>query len=282
MISPERVELYRRLAEVAVVEAADGTAVLASVQPGRPEAGALAPMDGDATVEGIRAGEDWLRARGCRRVVGPMEVSTWFPYRARLGPEDAPTFFGEPVAGPEAWRRAGYGEVARYRSERLACETAIAAARRAPPPGIAVRTLGPDAGGALDRIHALSHACFSSAYLFTALPRWAFEALYRPLIPRLDPAMVLFAERGGETLGFMLAMPDLGGPAGRFVIKTVAVREDARRLGITTLLMGQVYRAAVARGCTHGISALMWTDSASTRVCPAEVLREYALYGRVL
>jgi GNAT superfamily N-acetyltransferase len=275
VISLQRFDLYRQLADVALLEVPGGR-VLASIHPLRRGTGALAIEGG---VAAIRAGEAWLRARGCRRVLGPMEVSTWFPYRARLGPDAEPAFFGEPDEEPGAWLEAGYLEVARYASTLVQNDAAIARGEHKRPAGVRVRRMH-DSDEMLELVYRISHEAFARAFAFTPLPRAAFEALYRPLAQTLDPRLVLIAERDGEPLGFVLGLSH--GPK-RMIVKTVAVRPDAQTAGLGTWLVGELHRAAAVLGCREGIHALMWSGSHSGRICPSgERIREYALFEREL
>jgi GNAT superfamily N-acetyltransferase len=275
VISPQKLDLYRRLAEVAILEVPGGRA-LASIHPLRPGIGALAVEGG---VAAIRAGEAWLRVRGCTRVQGPMEVSTWFPYRARLGPDAEPGFFGEPEAEPGAWLEAGYREVARYASTLVQNDVAIARGEEKRPAGVRVRQMH-DSDEVVELVYRISHEAFARAFAFTPLPRTAFDALYRPMAQALDPRLVLIAEREGEPVGFVLGLLHR---AGRLIVKTLAVRPGVQSAGVGTWLVGELHRTAAALGCREGVHALMWSGSHSRRICPSgEVIREYALFEREL
>ena len=54
--------------------------------------------------------------RGCTAALGPMEVCTWFPYRANLGPAGRPPFVMEPAADPAPWLALGYRPAGEYAS----------------------------------------------------------------------------------------------------------------------------------------------------------------------
>jgi GNAT superfamily N-acetyltransferase len=208
-----------------------------------------------------------------------MEVSTWFPYRARLGPDEEPSFFGEPDAEPAAWLEAGYRDAARYASTLVQNEVAIARGEEKRPAGVSVRPMG-NAGEVLDLVYRISHEAFARAFAFTPLPRAAFDVLHRPLVQRVDPRLVLIAERDGEALGFVLGIPHR---PGRLIVKTLAVRPCAQTAGVGTWLVGELHRASASLGYTEGIHALMWSGSHSGRICPSgKLIREYALFEREL
>ena len=119
---PRKLALYGQLAQVQGIVSGGGR-VLASINPAHKPTGALGDLTGGR--ETLEAGEAWLREQGCQAVQGPLEVATWFPYRANLGPWDERPFVGEPLASPGVWLASGYREVARYAS--ALCENARAA-----------------------------------------------------------------------------------------------------------------------------------------------------------
>lgn len=279
----QRLVLYRALTEAEVVETTAGGHVLAAVHPREATLGTLGAPWGTDAAGALRAGERWLRERGCTRVVGPMEVCTWFPYRARLGSDPAPAFFGEPVADASAWTEAGYAVEARYASTVVPCAAAIAHAEARRPRGVVVRPMD-GWEETLRCIHHLSHAAFAEARAFAPLPLPALEALYRPLQSRVDPGLVLLAEREGEPLAFVLGFEDPAAGPGRIVLKSLAVHPSARQEGIGTWLVGELHREAARRGFHDGIHALMSQEGQSQRICreASQPLREYALFGREL
>ena len=268
--------LYRQLGPAARVGG-----VLATINPGLAPIGCI----GDAPdLPGVRAAEDWLRDRGCTAAWGPMDQATWFPYRANLGPHDEPPFFGEPTADPQVWRDAGYTEHARYASSLCANADAIAYGETKAVRGVSLRPMG-DFDSTLADIHRLSHAAFAGAHGFTPLPLLALKAHYRPLLGVVDPRLVRFAERDGETVGFVFGVPDLVAPGrGRFLVKSLAVHPDAQQGGLGAWMVGELHRIADGLGFTHGVHALMWSGSNSRAISAhgGRVFREYALFRRDL
>jgi GNAT superfamily N-acetyltransferase len=246
---------------------------------------ALAPVGciGDAAkVDAIRQAEAWLGERGCTAAYGPMEQATWFSYRANLGPDDLPPFFGEPQGNAQVWQDAGYTEVSRYASSLCGNGDAIAYGESKGITGVTLRTMQ-DFETTLADIHRLSHAAFAKAHAFSPLPLTALEALYKPLLGVVDPRMVLFAEQRGETVGFVFGVADHAAPgSGRFLVKSLAVHPDAQRGGLGAWMVGELHRVAEGLGFTHGIHALMGSDSMSRAISAhgGTLFREYALYRR--
>ena len=76
-----------------------------------------APLStGAAALEDIAAAEAWLREQGCTRARGPIEGSTFFAYRANMGPMNRPPFLGEPTFDPAPFAASGYTPIAWYAS----------------------------------------------------------------------------------------------------------------------------------------------------------------------
>ncbi|MBW1880747.1 MAG: hypothetical protein JRJ84_20515, partial [Deltaproteobacteria bacterium] len=148
---------------------------LASIHPAMPEVGAVGDWVGG---QGVReAAETWLAKQGCRVARGPMELCTWFTYRANLGPLDEPFFAFEPVERAERWEQAGYEPVAHYLSALADHDRQIASARdRAaslsatgwqlnPIPSDATGNISPeDFREAVSLVHRMSTGAFGEAF----------------------------------------------------------------------------------------------------------------------
>ena len=258
-----------------------------------------------------------LAAEGCTRAVGPLDGSTWHAYRvvtdAAPGAQPAgaqpagaaePTFALEPAPPAvvaAAFERAGFAPVARYVSTRvdaLPDEAAAAEADRGrlAAEGVALRPFDvSDVDGELRRLHPALLRAFADNPYFAPISEADFLALYRPLLARADPGLILLAERGatrrgGAPVGVVLGLPDFA-QAGRgeavdtVVVKTLAVVPGARGLGLGAALVRAVHQAARARGLTRGVHALMHEGNRSVGISgrhPGRVVRRYALLGRVL
>ncbi|HJN77900.1 MAG TPA: GNAT family N-acetyltransferase [Myxococcota bacterium] len=276
-----RLALYAQLGQVEGLAIDDGR-ILASINPSHAPTGALGDLVGGTSQ--IQAGESWLRERGCLAVQAPLELATWFPYRANLGPHDDAPFWGEPQGPPEPWREAGYREVARYASALAENSAATAYGQAKRPRGVHIHQMG-DFEESLESIWRLATSSFEEAYAYSPLPQEAMAALYRPLRDHVVPELVLFAEVDREPAGFVFGIPDLAAPgSGRFIVKTLAVAPAHRRSGMGAWLVGELHRAASKLGFTHGIHALMWAGSRSRNISAhgGRVFREYALYMKAL
>jgi GNAT superfamily N-acetyltransferase len=139
----------------------------------------------------------------------------------------------------------------------------------------------------LRRIYHLSCVAFTRNFLYTELPEEAFVAQYTGLLDRIDPELVLLAEREGELLGYLFGIPDYaqaarGAAIDTFLIKTVAILPDPSLRGLGGLLVGRAHQAGHRLGFLRCIHALMHEDNVSRNISGhyARTMRRYTLYSR--
>lgn len=247
---------------------------------------------------------DELAARGCALAVGPVDGSTHRRYRLLSWRGAEPPFFLEPD-NPDGWpdhfAAHGFAPLAHYYSslaEGLGRRDPRVgpATRRLAAHGVAIRPL--DAGryiGELRAIHRVAAESFRDNVLYSPLDEEEFVARHRPLEPLLRPELALIAERGGEPVGFLFAVPDYlqarrGDLIDTVVIKTVAVRREHEGLalrgeGLGGLLVARLLKVAHEGGYSRAIGALMREDNVSRRISARydeRVIRRYTLYRKEL
>ncbi|MGH7724989.1 MAG: GNAT family N-acetyltransferase [Candidatus Eiseniibacteriota bacterium] len=240
--------------------------------------------------------------RGARRVLGPMDGSTWHAYRLVLPPGEQPdppggiawsSFPGEPVNPPDAadaWRAAGLSIVARYESSVVLDLAAVAHAPPGPPEGVRLRPLAlENFDEELDVLFAVSRRGFAQNPYYAPIGRTEFRSLYLPLRPLVDPAFVEIAEDDtGHLLGFLLCYAWPGATVGSrpvLIAKTIAVVPEARGRGLGGLLFVRAHARALERGYGAVVHALMHVANVSTHFSAdqkARPFRRYALFGRIL
>ena len=237
-----------------------------------------------------------LRVEGCHAALGPLDGSTWRPYRfvterAPKGGAAAPPFFLEPdhpAAYPAQWVRAGFAPTEHYHS----AAGLLAPAEALPlPEGVALRPFDaacPD--GDLRALHALALRAFAQNPYFTPISEVEFVAMYGALLPAVPPELVVLAERGGALVGVALGVPDLleraRGGVETFVLKTLAVAPEEEGRGLGRALLAHAHARAYGLGFRRVVHALMHGENRSarlsTRAGAASVIRRYALFARAL
>jgi len=292
----DRLALYASIGRVAPVT--DGEhRCLATIHPALPGVGAIGDWTGGDRVR--EAAEAWLSAEGCRLARGPLELCTWFRYRASLGPHDDPPFALEPTEPAARWIAAGYHIAATYTSavasSRPMIEAGVEPGRRLVEAGWCVETLPrggdglvpePDYRAAVSLVHRITTASFSRAYGYAPIPEGALQAWYAPWRPFVDPRLTLLARApDGEIGGFLFAIPDVARPdRGWALIKTLAVLPAHRQLGVGSWLSSVSHDTIERSGYSAAVHCLMWSSSRSQDISRygARVFRRYALLEKEL
>jgi predicted N-acetyltransferase YhbS len=239
-----------------------------------------------------------LREHGRHLAVGPMDGNTWRRYRFIVERGTEPPFALEPDnhdEWPAHWTGAGFTTVATYASALN--ETPGAPDRRTDEAlarladaGITIAPIDlSHVDTTLERIYELSLRAFSDNFLYTPIGRAEFMAQYRAVLPHVRPELMLLAERSGELVGYMFALPDLlqrmrGVPVDTVILKTLAVDESARGFGLGGALLDLAQRGGHALGYTRAIHALFHEANVSGRISGryAGPIRKYALFSRSL
>lgn len=252
------------------------TAALGSFACETPEAGAKA----------IREAMALLKVEGFAAVLGPMDGNTWQKHRLVIESDGRTPFLMEPSNPPhyvDAFEQSGLQVVSRYVS---AVRPAVALENTSQPPaGLRLRELDASRAEAeLTRIHALSLEAFAANHFYQPIALEDFLASYRPILPMIDPELVLLAEdEAGALKGFLFAAPDFAeGPKPKAVIlKTYA----SCAKGGGSMLASAFYDRAKAKGFTEVINALMHDSNLSATHSGnhgSRIFRRYALWGGVL
>lgn len=285
-----------------------------------PETGTIGFFDAFNDVEACRlllaAAEDWLRTRGVKRVLGPMDGDTWHRYRFAVEPLQAAPFLKEPwnrAYYPALWEACGYTVTDRYLSTRIV-NPAKAAANLAPyqrrirRQGYTFRPLDP--GRLTDELtlmHHLSVQIFAGNRHYTPIPLDSFLQLYEGIQPLLVPGLCQFCcAPDGSVAGFVFCYPDYAEAVramrgrrdwlakGRFVwgrrratrvcIKSLGCLPAYRGTGVGPALMALAFEQTVANGYDEALMCLMHEVNDSRRLDggTSEPFRQYVLFEKSL
>ena len=258
--------------------------------------GHYAAADVEAGATALRHACQQLAARGLRRIVGPMDGSTWRRYRLLTLRGSEPPFFLEPD-NPDDWpshfEAAGFAPLSRYFSALNDDLTVIdprvdGALARMQAEGVAIRSL--DASRPeedLKAVHKLSLEAFAGNYLYTPISQGEFLDMYAPLCPYLRPELLLLAEKGSDLVGFIFGFPDFAqGQRGQTIdtaiAKSLAVRPGRAGAGLGTILLDLFQQAARRLNYKRVIHALMHENNRSRKISAhfGRPFREYVLYGK--
>lgn len=241
----------------------------------------------------LRAASRQLADAGCRIAVGPMDGNTWRRYRFVTERGSAAPFFMEPD-NPDSWPRhfasTGFSPLAHYLSEMnpdiAHRQPELGSLRQKMQRlGISIEAVGEVDDDVLDGVYEVVCEAFSDSFLYTTLDRESFRAMYRPLLRRVDPELMLLARHAGRIVGFIFGPPDFLEPGSRtIVIKTVAILPRKRYSGLGRLLIVELLNSALRLGYSRAISALMYAGTRSQQIscgC-AGPMRAYTLFQRRL
>jgi len=259
--------------------------------------GHYAAASDDASAAVLATAQERLRETGCTVAIGPMNGNTWRSYRFVTERGEQPKFFLEPSNPPEwplQFERAGFLSIASYFSAlnsdlsrpdpRLeALEEKIAEA------GVVIRSANSDLRRELEKIYAVSQVSFRQNFLYTEIPEAEFLAMYEPVLPVARPELVLLAERAGECVGYVFAIPDFaqkarGQDVDTFIIKTVSILPRPELRGLGTLLVARAQQRGRELSFRRCIHALMFEDNISLNISRhyAAVMRKYTLFSKDL
>lgn len=198
---------------------AQGMPVEQGFGPGSGNWGFFDALDGDSAAALIAAAEEWLRARGVKRAIGPMSLSIWEePGLLVEGFGHAPTYMmGHHRPEYRVWiEAAGYAPVKRLNTYELditqnfppLIQRIIESGRKSPR--INVRRV--------DKSKFDDEAAIILAILNDAWGRnWGFVPITdrevahfgKQLKPIVYEDLIRIAELDGEPVAFMMTLPDL-------------------------------------------------------------------------
>ena len=257
-------------------------------------------IDAEAGVAVLRHASELLAERGVSRIIGPLNGSTWHRYRlvhpgsgevAQASSREA--FLSEPrnpAAYVDQFTAAGFRPLLEYESRLVGepvgdpeIEAKVLPGLR--ERGITIRNLDLDSlEDELRALHRLSLGAFAANPIYSPIDYDDFAAMYLPLRPLLDPALIRLAVDGdGALTGYVFSFTDPLSPAGepRIVLKTLAASPAARGLGLGRVLVDDINRTARARR-HRVIHALMQSGNISrsiSRRSASVLFRRYTLYA---
>lgn len=259
--------------------------------------GHYAAASDDAAAAVLAAAAVRLREAGCTLAIGPMNGHTWRSYRFVTENGEQPAFFLEPWNPPEwplQFERAGFSSLASYfsalnRDLSRPDPRIDPIDRKIDRAGVTIRPAHSDLRRELDGIYSVSQISFRQNFLYTEIPKAEFISMYTPILPVARPELVLIAERAGECIGYLFAVPDLamklrGLEVDTFIIKTVSILPEPELRGLGTLLVSRAQQLGRELGFRRCIHALMFEDNISLNISRhyATVMRKYALYSKDL
>lgn len=234
---------------------------------------------------------EFLKERGMKIILGPIQFTTWQSFRVAASGNSSP-FFSEPY-NPDYYRNlfenSGFSVV----------QNSISRVRDIARDGISMvdseykrllsqnfsfdRVSRETASAAMREIYTITSAAFRDTLAFTPISFEEFEYQYCG-IEKIVEESVIFVVRNpkGLSVAFCLAVPDmLNKNKKRLVIKTIGVLPGYQDRGIGRAVLYITELAGMIEGYTSFIYSTMRIDNKKIHAMTSEtkdVLRTYSVY----
>jgi len=228
--------------------------------------------------------KEYCKNSGVKKIIGPMNGSTWKKYRVTL-PDSNPPFFLDNYNKPyyaKLFAENGFMEIARYAStvfrnlEKDYSSVSLYEKTLAEN-GITVTNFDNN----LKDIYDISVRSFTNNFLYTPISFEEFADMYKPLMPLINPDWIyIVKDRQQNAIAFMFAIDNILGNKS-VIAKTMAKLPDCNIKGIGTYLLSKIHELAYKRDYNEVIHAFMHKENISAKILnqDGELLHEYALYG---
>ncbi|MBD3836150.1 MAG: dATP pyrophosphohydrolase [Brevundimonas sp.] len=162
--------------------------------------------------------ESWLKARGCRRALGPFNLSINEEVGLLIDGFDTPPMVmmgHDPAYAGSRIEALGYAkakDVFAYTSsfEHDLPEPVTRRVKRGPPPGLVLRPLDMHRYDAeVDALTDILNDAWSDNWGFTPVTEAETRQLAIALKPVIDPRLTWFAEIDGDVAGFVVFLPNV-------------------------------------------------------------------------
>jgi hypothetical protein len=174
--------------------------------------------DADVFEALFRTAEDWLRARGCRSALGPVNLSTNEEVGLLVeGADQPPMFMMSHDAAHTPGRIEGQGYARAKDIYAYLCSVAddlpapiLRRVRKAPADGVTLRMLDMKRFDAeVDTLTGILNDAWSGNWGFTPTTEAETKALASTLKLLIDKRLTWFAEIDGEPAGFIILLPNI-------------------------------------------------------------------------
>ena len=262
--------------------------------------GNLEIKDYNYGVELLKKAEEVLKNKGITRIVGPMNGNTWKKYRTIKYTRGDNVFLLEnvdPIEYNKIFQEAGFTEIYTYTSNKGLIQDAYKseiidmAEENLKQENIIIRKFNKEnAVQDLKKIYNISKQCFSRNPLYVEIEEEDFIKQYTDYINMIDEDLVLIAEKNNEEVGFVFCMPNYNemkeiGSIQTVILKTIAVLPEYEEIALGNVLLKQIAEISLEKGFKEWIFAFMYSNNTSQKMAKrnkAEVIREYAIYGKNL
>jgi GNAT superfamily N-acetyltransferase len=218
-----------------------------------------------------------MKEKGCKKIIAPIDGSTWFSYRFVSWSSGEKPFLLEPqnpLWYNQVVLEAGFKPIQQYRSDQFSVNNI-----KAYESNVVIRKLNKQKIDEEFKIlYELSINGFQDNSFYSDITLEIFKAIYAKMIPIIEEDLVVIAEVNGLPVGFIFAFD--GGDK-KLILKSMAVLNDYRRMRIGADLIHYVLWSGAKKGFHTAIAALMRDDNHSRKIVEkygSEKIREYTVY----
>ncbi len=254
--------------------------------------------DKEVGIQLLKKCEEILKEKNVSLIVSPMNGNTWKKYRTMKYTNGDPLFLLEninPIEHNDIFLEAGYKELYTYSSNKGLIENAYTSdafdviEKELESEDIKIRKFNKDNPMEdLKKIYNVSKVSFERNPLYTPIEEKEFIEQYQPYINMVDEDLILIAEKEGKEIGFVFCIPNFnelkeGKKLSTLILKTIAVLPEYEHLGLGNILLNRITKVAKEKDFKEWIFAFMYSNNTSQKMAKrnnAEVIREYAIYGK--
>jgi len=216
-----------------------------------------------------------LKDAGHKRIIAPINGSTWHNYRFMSWSNGTPVFPLEPqnpLWYNDIYMELGFKPLMKYRSDRFSIDNINPLVNDGS--SLSIRNF---CDGDLKIIYDISLQSFDRNFLYSHITFEEFKKLYDPILPMIDKELVIIAEVSGIPAGFMFSLiaNDIQ------ILKSIAILPNFRSSGVGTKLINHILLVGQRKDAKTAIAALMSEDNNSNKIVSkynSEKIREYTLY----
>lgn len=237
--------------------------------------------------------EHWAREQGLKKLIGPVNFNTWFPYRFKTNSTQSDKeYFWEPVNPPQypqLIESLGYSSEQKYHTVCSGnmqgfAEKAQKNFERAAGAGYTFRNF--DMENFIEKevpiLYDISIKGFKDNYLYSPIALEQFRGLYVGTPKQMDFSYSQYAlDMNGKEVGFFFVFAQ----DEYIVMKSTTVVPEHRGKGISNAVLYPAFKRAMEEGKKGYISALMIAGAQSESYSKhGDFLwsHEYHLYGKQL
>lgn len=242
----------------------------------------------------IQEAENWLKNKGLKTIIAPLNFSTWYRYRFKTDNFDNDTYMFEPYNKPyypTYFEKLGYQTLKKYYTKNIDDISTITKRCKAEyekllKEDITIREIDKNRfNEEIDALYSLCIKTFHDNYLYSGISGEEFKKIYSSSKSLLNPGYFAIAEKNKQMVGFLFCIPDykdgllaMNGKktiyskikflckkpkANIFLAKSFSVLPEYREMGVGSALIYFCHNNALKDGFKKGKHCLYIEDSLS-------------------